>query len=62
MRRIEVRICKKCGKTYMRESGGIVSTPADYLDDGMCRSCQLLLTGKTITRIIDIFKGKDKNG
>ena len=62
MRRIEVRICKKCGKPYMWESGGIVSTPADYMDYGMCKSCRLLLTGKRITRIIDIFKGKCKDG
>lgn len=62
MRRIEIKICKKCGKTYLWESGGIVSTPVDFLDYGMCPVCRVKTAGATLSRVIDIFRGKNGHG
>ena len=59
MRRIEFKVCRNCGKTYLWESGGIVSTPADFVDFGMCPVCRVKTAGRTLKDIIDIFRGKD---
>ena len=62
MRRIEFKTCKKCGKPYVWTSGGIVATPADYMDHGMCDACRLKLSGKMMKKVIDIIRGKEGNG
>ena len=62
MRRIEFKVCKKCGKTYRWENGGIVSTPADFFDYGMCPACRVKITCRTLNRVIHIFRGKNGHG
>lgn len=52
MRRIEFKVCKKCGKAYLWESGGIVSSPADFMDYGMCPACR----GKALGKIIKMIR------
>ncbi len=58
MRRMEVKTCKKCGRTYLWESGGIVATPGDYMDCGMCPACRIRVPGRALKRIGDIIRGK----
>ena len=62
MRKIEVKKCKKCGKAYVWESGGIVSTPADYMDLGMCSSCRVKTSYGTLKKVLDKLKKRDKYG
>lgn len=62
MRRIEFKVCRKCGKTYLRESGGIVATPADFVDCGMCTACKVKASGKVLKHIVEIVRGKDGHG
>jgi len=40
MRRVEYKICRKCKKTYRWESGGIIMTPQDHMDMGLCEVCR----------------------
>lgn len=40
MRKVEYKICKKCKKMYRFESGGIIMTPQDYMDKGLCEECR----------------------
>ena len=62
MRRIEFKVCRKCGKTYLRERGGIVATPADFVDSGMCTACKMKASGKVLMHIVDIVRGKVGHG
>ena len=39
MLKIEMKKCKKCGKTYTWKSGGIAANPKDFMDFGMCTVC-----------------------
>ena len=41
MLRIKMKRCKKCGKLYTWKSGGIVATPKDFMDFGMCTRCRV---------------------
>ena len=40
MLRVEFKICKKCGKTYTWNRGGIIAGPDDYRDCGLCEKCK----------------------
>ena len=40
MRRIEIKICRKCKAPYRWERGGIIMTPQDYMDMGLCEKCR----------------------
>ncbi len=55
MRRVEYKICRKCKKMYRWESGGIIMTPQDYIDMGLCERCRAKMVFQTIGKI---FKGK----
>jgi hypothetical protein len=59
MRRITVRICNKCGKTYLQESGGIVATPADFVNSTMCNACKAKSMGKVVKNLVDYIKRKN---
>ena len=41
MKKIELKICRKCGGTYVWTRGGIVMTPIDYADRGLCPKCRV---------------------
>lgn len=55
MLRVEFKICKKCGKTYTKTSGGIVAGPMDFIDDGLCAGCRAKSVKGKIKKIIDII-------
>lgn len=40
MRKIEYKVCRKCKKMYRWESGGIIMTPQDHMDMGLCKKCR----------------------
>jgi hypothetical protein len=40
MRRRDVKICRKCKSLYIWEHGGIIMTPLDYADRGLCENCR----------------------
>lgn len=40
MRRTELRTCKRCKKIYTWDCGGIVMTPNDHADKGLCEACR----------------------
>ncbi len=50
MRRTELKTCRKCGTIYTWTSGGIVMTPMDHADRGLCPKCRIT------TGIGNIFK------
>lgn len=58
MRRIEFKVCKKCGKIYPWESGGVVAAPIDFMDYGMCPACRVKASGRTLKKVIDIIREK----
>lgn len=62
MRKIEVKVCKVCGKTYLHESGGIIGKPMNLMNCGICPTCQIKAAEKNVKRIIDIFKGEGGHG
>lgn len=41
MRKIELKKCRKCGKTYVWKSGGFVPGIMDHADYGMCAKCRV---------------------
>ena len=57
MRKIEYKICRKCKKMYRWESGGIIMTPQDHMDMGLCEICRTKMAVKTLG---DLFKHKKK--
>lgn len=42
MRKTELKKCRKCGEKYVWTSGGIIMTPMDYSDRGLCPKCRVL--------------------
>lgn len=62
MRKIEFKVCRKCGKVYMWQSGGIIATPSDFSDHGLCPVCRVSVTGKVLKSVVDILKRKDRYG
>lgn len=36
----EFKTCKRCGKPYVQEAGGIVMQPPNRMDSGLCPSCR----------------------
>ena len=40
MRHMDIRVCRECKEPYLRETGGIVATPQDYMDSGLCKKCR----------------------
>ena len=44
MRHTEFKKCRKCGRMYKWTWGGIVATPQDHADRGMCSICRKLDT------------------
>lgn len=55
MLKTEVKICKKCGKPYMWSHGGIVATPRDYADCGLCTVCRANSVAGNMKKITDMF-------
>ena len=55
MRKVEFKVCRKCNKMYRWESGGIVMTPRDHMDMGLCERCRAKMVFNTIG---DLFKRK----
>mgnify|MGYP003301820653 CR=1 FL=1 len=62
MRKIEVKVCKACGKTYLHKSGGIIGQPIDLINGEMCPACRIKTVGKGVKRIMDIIKGEGGHG
>ena len=56
MLKIEMKTCKNCGKTYTWKSGGIVASPKDFMDFGMCPVCRAKTASGTIKKIAEIFR------
>jgi len=42
MRHIELKVCRKCKGLYKWEYGGIVMTPKDHSDRGLCPKCRAI--------------------
>lgn len=40
LRRNEMKVCKKCKTLYRWDRGGVVMTPQDYMDKGLCEKCR----------------------
>lgn len=57
MRKVEFKVCRKCKRMYRWESGGIIMTPQDHIDMGLCELCK---TKMRIKSIGDLFKDKKK--
>ena len=58
MRRIEMKICRECKTMYRWESGGIIMTPQDHMDMGLCEKCRTKAKLRTIGRIFGGTKRK----
>lgn len=56
MRKIEVNVCKVCGKTYLYERGGIIGQPIDLINCEICPACRIKAAGKSVKRIMDILR------
>lgn len=52
----ELKVCKKCGKMYIKTSGGIVSNPVDFIDSGLCTACKTKTAGGAVKKILDSLK------
>lgn len=52
MRRIEMKICRKCKTMYRWESGGIVMIPQEHMDTGLCEKCRTKLKLKTLGKVL----------
>lgn len=52
MRRVEFKMCRECKEIYRWESGGIIATPQDHVDLGLCKKCRTKQTMKAIARIL----------
>lgn len=52
MKKIEYKVCRKCKKMYRWESGGIIMTPQDHMDNGLCEICRTKETIKFIGSIL----------
>ena len=52
MRRVEFKMCRECKEIYRWESGGIIVTPQDHVDLGLCKKCRTKQTMKAIARIL----------
>lgn len=58
MRRIEMKICCECKTVYRWESGGIIMTPQDHMDMGLCEKCRTKAKLKVMGKIL----GSGKRG
>ncbi len=58
MRRMEMKICRECKNIYRWESGGLIMTPQDYVDMGLCEKCRMKLKLRAIGRVL---MGKKRN-
>lgn len=56
MRRIEMKICRECKTMYRWESGGIIMTPQDYMDMGLCERCRTKMKLKTLGKMLGAGK------
>ena len=56
MRRIEMKICRECKTMYRWESGGIVMTPRDHMDMGLCERCRTKMKLKTLGKMLGAGK------
>ena len=52
MRRIEMKICRECKIMYRWESGGIIMTPQDHMDMGLCEKCRTKAKLKPLGKIL----------
>ena len=52
MRRVEFKVCRECKGIYRWESGGIIATPQDHMDFGLCKKCRIKQTMKDIVKIL----------
>ena len=56
MRRIEMKICRECKTIYRWESGGIIMTPQDHMDMGLCERCRTKIKLKTLGKMLGAGK------
>lgn len=43
MIRTEIRRCRKCHRVYIKTNGGVIFTPGECFDRGLCPKCRLLV-------------------
>lgn len=56
MRRIEMKICRECKTIYRWKSGGIIMTPQDHMDMGLCERCRTKIKLKTLGKMLGAGK------
>ena len=56
MRSIEMKICRECKTMYRWESGGIIMTPQDHMDMGLCEKCRTEMKLKILRKILGAGK------
>lgn len=59
MRKVEIKSCSKCGKTYLHESGGIVLDPKDFINGKICPMCRIKSLGSCAKKFVDVLRGED---
>ena len=52
---IEVKNCRKCGKTYVKRSGGIVPDVRDLLFYDLCPVCEAKKKKEKLRKLFDIM-------